>query len=297
MTFKSGFVTVLGKPNVGKSSLINAIIGEKVSIVSPKPQTTRNNILGIYNTENVQIVFTDTPGLHQGGTRLDAFMQKSASSAKRGSDIIVYVLDGTKPIGKQDVAYIKGLKDQSEHLIVVVNKTDETTFEKLYPQLDKLNQLDFVNEIIPTSAIKGNNVDVLVNTIIKLLPEGIPYFDQDQYTNNSLRFMVAEIIREKALWLLQKEIPHGIGVEIVLFEETNKLVNISADIICEKQTHKQIIIGAKGNTLKDIGTRARVDIEKLLGQKVFLKLFVKVRANWRDKAYYVSDLGYKANNE
>ena len=291
MSFKSGFVTVLGKPNVGKSSLINKIVGEKVSIVSPKPQTTRNNILGILNQPELQIVFTDTPGIHSANNKLDSFMQKSVNSAKAGSDVILVVLDGTKIITESDITFIKSLQSSCENIIVVVNKTDATTYDKLYPQLNKLNGLDFVREIIPTSALKGTNIDVLLNAIKRFIPQGEQFYDQDIYTDKTLKFMVAEIIREKALWLLQNEIPHGIGVDIVKFEEGN-IVNIDADIVCEKQTHKQIIIGKGGQTLKNIGTKARVDIEKLLNQKVFLNLFVKVRKNWRDNSYYVNDLGY-----
>ena len=177
MSFKSGFVTVLGKPNVGKSSLINAMVREKVSIVSPKPQTTRNNILGILNDDNYQVIFTDTPGIHKSNNKLDSFMQKSISSAKAGSDVLLAVLDGTKKISDADISFVEGLKGSCENVIVVVNKTDATTFEKLYPQLDKLNTLSFVKEIIPTSAIKGNNIDVLINAIVKLLPEGSKYYD------------------------------------------------------------------------------------------------------------------------
>lgn len=292
MSFKSGFVTVLGRPNVGKSSLVNALIGEKVSIVSPKPQTTRNNILGIYNDTDYQIIFTDTPGLNVARNKLDEYMQKSAKKAKEGSDVIVYVLDGTKKITDYDINQIKGLKNVCDNVFVVVNKTDLTNYEKLYPQLAKLNELSFVKEIIPTSAKKGFNIELLLNKIKFFIPEGPAYFDTDVYTDKSIKFMVAEIIREKALWLLQDEIPHGIGIEILNYED-KKLVTIDADIICEKKSHKQIIIGENGQRLKDIGTRARKDIENLVGKKVFLNLYVKVRENWRDNNFYVTDLGYK----
>lgn len=296
MNFRSGFVTILGKPNVGKSSILNWFLGEKVSIVSPKPQTTRNNILGILTTENFQIVFTDTPGIHASNNKLDAYMQKSVSNAKAGSDVILYVLDGTKAISPADLVAIEQLKTACENIIVVVNKTDATSYERLYPQLGKLNGLSWVKDIIPTSAKDGRNMELLLKTIQKFIPFGEPFYDEDMYTNQTEKFMVSELIREKALWLLQDEIPHGIGVEILKFEEGD-VVGIDADIICEKQTHKQIIIGAKGEMLKSIGTRARIDMEKLLGKKVFLNLFVKVRKDWRNNNYYIQDLGYKPDNE
>ncbi len=296
MNYRSGFVTILGKPNVGKSSILNWFLGEKVSIVSPKPQTTRNNILGILTNEHFQIVFTDTPGIHASNNKLDAYMQKSVSSAKAGSDVILYVLDGTKPIGNADLVAIEQLKSACENIIVVVNKTDATTYERLYPQLGKLNGLSWVKDIIPTSAKDGRNMELLLKTIQKFIPVGEPFYDEDMYTNQTEKFMVSELIREKALWLLQDEIPHGIGVEILKFEEGD-VVSIDADIICEKQTHKQIIIGAKGEMLKDIGTRARLDMEKLLGKKVYLNLFVKVRKDWRNNNYYIHDLGYHSDNE
>lgn len=297
MGFKSGFVTILGKPNVGKSSLINAIINEKVSIVSPKPQTTRNNIIGILNQPDCQIVFTDTPGIHNSNNKLDNYMQKSISYSKAGVDVIVAVLDGTKKISQQDIAFIESLNKNNANIIVVVNKTDATSFEKLYPELNKLNDLEFVKHIIPTSAIKGKNVDVLINKIKEFLPVGEKFYNEDIYTDKTEKFMVSEIIREKTLWLLQEEIPHGIAVEIIKFEETDKVINIDADIVCEKASHKQIIIGAEGSMLKKIGTKSREDIEELVSKKVFLKIFVKVRPNWRNNSFYVSDLGYSDKNE
>lgn len=297
MGFKSGFVTILGKPNVGKSSLLNAIINEKVSIVSPKPQTTRNNIIGILNQPDYQIVFTDTPGIHNGNNKLDNYMQKSVNYSKAGVDVIIAVLDGTKKISEHDIAFIESLNKNQTNIIVVVNKTDATSFERLYPQLNKLNQLHFVKHIIPTSALKGKNINVLIEKIKEFLPEGEKYYDEEIYTDKTEKFMVAETIREKTLWLLQEEIPHGIAVEILKFEETDEIVNIDADIICEKQSHKQIIIGADGAMLKKIGTKSREDIEKFMFKKVFLKIFVKVRTNWRNNSFYISDLGYNDKNE
>ncbi len=294
MSFKSGFITIIGKPNVGKSSLLNEILKEKVSIVSPKPQTTRNNILGILNEPDYQMIFTDTPGINTANTRLDRFMQKSVSSAKAGVDVIVVVIDGSKKINEDDINLIKDQEHTGASVIVVLNKLDLAGYDKLLPQMEKFKDLKFIKEIIPTSAHNGKNVDVLVECIKKLLPEGAPYFDEDMYTDQTIRFMVAEIVREKALRLLNQEVPHGIAVEILSFDESSSnLTKIDADIICERKTHKHIIIGANGENLKKIGTSARLDIEELLGTKVFLNLFVKVRENWRDKENFIKDLGYK----
>lgn len=292
MSFKSGFVTILGKPNVGKSTLINAIVGEKVSIVSPKPQTTRNKILGIYNAPGVQVVFTDTPGIHSSNNKLDEYMKKSIDSAKIGVDILLLVLDGTKPIRNSDIDWINSF-EKVKNVIVVVNKIDDTKFEKLYPELSKLNSLKYVNDIYPVSAKTGKNVDALLKRIIELLPEGVAYYDTESYTDKSIRFMISEIVREKALWLLQDEIPHGIACEVVSYKEDDKKVIIDLDIICERDNHKMIIIGKGGSMLKEIGSRARADIEKLLGKKVFLNIFVKVRTDWRNNELYVESVGYK----
>ena len=291
MDFKSGFVAILGKPNAGKSTLINALVGEKVSIVSPKPQTTRNNIIGILNKPNLQIVFTDTPGIHNGENKLDKYMQKSVNVAKQGVDAVLLCVDGSKKIGDKEINFITSFKG-TENLFLIITKTDLTNFEKLYPTLDKLNKLDFVKDIIPVSSLKGRNIDVLINEISKCLTSNVKYFDDDIYTDKSLRFMVSEIIREKTLWLLQDEIPHGLAVEIDSFTEDDNKVNINATIICEKTSHKQIIIGANGSKIKEIGTKARLEIEKLVLKKVYLSLFVKVKEGWKYKSNYVADFGY-----
>ena len=291
MDFKSGFVAILGKPNAGKSTLINALVGEKVSIVSPKPQTTRNNIIGILNKPNLQIVFTDTPGIHNGNNKLDAYMEKSINQAKQGVDAVLLCVDGSKRIGQREIDFITSFKG-TKNLFLIITKTDLTNFEKLYPTLSELNKLDFVKDIIPVSSLKGRNIDVLVGELEKCLTSDIKYFDDDAYTDKSVRFMISEIIREKTLWLLQDEIPHGLAVEIESYKEDGKKVIIDATIICEKASHKQIIIGANGSKIKEIGTKARQDIESLVDAKVFLSIFVKVKEGWKDKSNYVADLGY-----
>ncbi len=290
MPFKSGFVAILGEPNVGKSTLINTLIKEKVAIVSPKPQTTREKIIGIYDDEESQIIFIDTPGIHTSKNKLDEFMQKSINSAKQGVDVILLVIDGSKAIRRQQLDYIKAYDKQK--VILVVNKIDLSSYEDLYPKLDNFNSLQNIVDIVPISAKKGDNVPLLIEIIKKYLPAGVRYFDDGVYTDKSTRFLVSEIIREKSLLYLQDEIPHGVAVEIVDYTEDDGLTTISADIICEKQSHKQIIIGAEGAMLKKIGTAARKDIEQLVKTKVMLKLFVKVREDWRNNNTYIKDLGY-----
>ena len=287
---KSGFVTVLGKPNAGKSTLINALVGEKVAIVSPKPQTTRNKILGILNIPDYQIVFVDTPGIHNSKNKLDEYMAKNISDAKKSVDLIIIVIDGSKRIRQDDVEFVKKYDNANTNVILVISKIDDSSFDKLYPQLLPFNELKFIKDIIPISVFKNKNLDILLEKIKNYMPEGVPFFDEDVYTDKSVKFLVSELIREKMLWLLHDEIPHGIAVEIISFKEKSKIVNISADIICEKQSHKQIIIGHNGSMIKNIGIKAREEIEKLLDKKVMLELFVKVREDWREDNAYVNSI-------
>lgn len=288
---RSGFVAILGEANVGKSTLLNAILKEKVSIVSPKPQTTRNKILGIYNDNECQIVFIDTPGIHNEKNKLDEYMSKAITTAKNDVDLILYVIDGTKKITERTIdnlnKYTKGAK-----VILVVNKMDDITYSKLYPELVKCNNLENIEDIVPVSAKTSKNLDELVKVIKGYLKEDIKYFDDDVYTDVSIKFLVSEIVREKALWLLQDELPHGIAVEIARFDEDAPVCEIDCDIILEKASHKPIVIGKNGSMLKDIGVRARHDIEKLLDKQVMLKLFVKVKEDWRNSSSSIKSLGY-----
>ncbi len=293
---KSGFVAILGLPNVGKSTLLNAILKEKVSIVSPKPQTTRNKILGILNDEDSQIVFIDTPGIHNSHNKLDEYMNKAISVAKDDVDIILFVIDGTKKIGDNVIDTLNKYTKSSDNVILVVNKIDDTTYEKLYPELSKCNGLEGVKDIVPVSGKRGKNLEELIKVIKTYLKDDVKYFDDDIYTDQSIKFLCGEIIREKALWLLQDELPHGIAIEIAKFCDNDNLCEIDADIIIEKSSHKQIIIGAGGSMLKNIGIKSRQDIEKLVGKKVMLKLFVKVREDWRNKASSVKSLGYNSQD-
>lgn len=289
--FKSGFIAVVGKPNVGKSSLINALVGEKVAITSPKPQTTRNKILGILNDKDYQMIFIDTPGQYNGKNRLAQFMSKSIDEAKKGVDAIMVVLDASK-INKVDYDIIAGFNDYTIPVFVVINKIDLAKYEQLYPNLAKLNSFSFVKEFISVSALKKKNLEQLKEKLKLVLPQGEPLYDTDIYTDKNLRFMVAEIIREKVLLFVQQEIPHFCAVEILKYNEEKNKVLISADIICEKERHKQIIVGAKGEMIKKIGTAARIEIEKLIGKKIFLELFVKVRMGWQGDNIILKDLGY-----
>lgn len=289
---KTGFVAILGQPNVGKSTLLNAILKEKVSIVSPKPQTTRNKILGIYNDEDCQIVFIDTPGIHNSHNKLDEYMSKAINSASRDVDVLLYVLDGSKKFSEKTLEILNEYTQTIKNVVLVVNKVDDTTYEKLYPELSKCNNLSGIKDIVPVSALKGKNINELIKVIKGYLTDSVKYYDDDIYTDQSVKFIVSETIREKALWLLQDEIPHGIAVEIVRFVEGEELCEIDADIIVEKNSHKQIVIGKNGSMLKNIGTKSRRDIEKLVNNHVMLKLFVKVREDWRQKDSVLKSVGY-----
>lgn len=292
--FKSGFVTIIGEPNVGKSTLLNSILKEKVAIVSPKPQTTRNKIIGILNEDDCQVVFIDTPGIHKSKNKLDDYMQESVNNAVQGVDLVLVVLDATRPFKKSELDRVKEYDKDST--ILVINKIDECSKDKLLQKLDVFNELKNIKDIIPLSAKKGINIDVLVEIIKKHLQPGVKYFLNDEFTDKSERFLVSEAIREKILLLMQDEIPHGVAVDIIEYKENKKLYTITADLICERASHKKMLIGKNGEMLKKIGQLSREEIEKIVGTKVMLKLFVKVRENWRNNKTYVSDFGYDNND-
>ena len=275
MAFKSGFVAVIGKPNVGKSSLVNKLVGEKVSITSPKAQTTRNRIFGIKNTKDYQIVFVDTPGVQNTKTKLGEYMTIATEGATVDVDAIIIVLDALR-INQEDIKIISKYQNVKCPIFLVVNKIETTNFEKMYPVLAKLNDFKFVKKFITTSAHRSINIEELENEIVACLPDGPPYYPVNEYTDKSTRFLCSEIIREKALLYLQEEIPHGIAIDIMTFEEGKKVIKINANIITESERHKQIIIGKNGAMIKHIGMQARLDIEKLTGSKVMLDLFVKL---------------------
>ena len=290
--FHSGFVAILGRPNVGKSSLMNRFVGEKVAIVSNHPQTTRSKLLGVATGEDWQIVFVDTPGLHRPRTRLGEYMMKSAADAREGVDAVLVVVDG-QHIGAGDRAVIDDVAQMKCPRFLAVNKTDLVTPEKLMPQLATLNDCGF-DTIVSVSAKRGDNVDDLLRLLVAAMPEGPKYFPDDMITDQPERVMCAEIIREKALNNLRDEIPHGVGVEMLEIKKVSPtLTEIHANLYCERASHKSIIIGKQGAMLGRIGSQARVDIERLLGTKVMLQLWVKVREGWRNRASDLRTLGYE----
>ncbi len=301
---KSGFVGIIGRPNVGKSSLLNYILGEKVAITADKPQTTRNVIRGIYTErqENkdrpgesgqeagMQIVFLDTPGIHKPRTKLGSYMSSVASNTLHEVDLILYLVD--RPMRDGDMI-LEMIKKSGTKAILLINKIDvmgPETFREIYEDYEAAGVFDHIMGI---SALTGKNVDKVMEVIRDYIPEGPMFFPADMVTDHPERFLVSEIIREKALHYLEEEIPHGIAVEIENFVESENLIRISALIYCEKQSHKGIIIGKGGKKLKGIGKSARLEIEALLGAHVFLELYVKVRENWRNSSFAISELGYK----
>lgn len=292
---KSGFVSIIGRPNVGKSTLLNAFINQKLSIVSSKPQTTRSNVIGILNDENYQMIFTDTPGYHKPKHKLGEYMIKSISNGLNEVDVVVFVTNYRKEILNSELEILNKIESKSVPKIFVLNKIDEITHENIIDVLDKYSKIIKFDEYIPVSAMKGKNLDRLLEIILKYLPEGPKYYEDDQTAINNERFFVCEIVREKILKLVRDEIPHGVGVEItsMKYDEKSKKYNIEGNIFCEKDTHKPIIIGKNGEMLKKISTYSRQDIENFLNNKVYIRLWVKVRKNWRDDNNQLKNLGYK----
>ena len=289
--FKSGFVSLVGRPNVGKSTLLNALVGEKVAIISPKPQTTRNQIIGIHNGKHHQVVFVDTPGIHKPRTRLGEYMDKSIQDALQAIDAMVVIADASRA-DPQERETIRTLAQKQVPKFLVLNKIDLVHPQQLLP-LIALYQDDGFDAILPLSAKTGDGVDILMKHILSCLKEGPRYYPEDQWTAQTERQIIAELIREQALYLLQEEIPHGIGIEVLsMKEQSPTLVEIFADIYCERASHKGIIIGKQGSMLGQIGSRARAQIEALLGTQVMLKLWVKVRPGWRNSNNDLKTLGY-----
>ncbi len=289
---KSGFVTLIGRPNVGKSTLMNRLIGQKIAITSHKPQTTRNRIQTVLTTDAGQIVFLDTPGIHQAKNKLGDYMVNTALHTLNEVDVILWLVEPSDFIGAGDKAIIQQLKKTKTPVILVINKIDTVKYNELLPFMDAYRkELNFA-EIVPVSALKGTATQDLIDTIFKYLPYGEAFYDEDTVTDQPMRQIAAELIREKALRLLAEEIPHGIAVSIESMKSKNGICHIEATIICEKDSHKGIIIGKGGEMLKRIGSKARVDIEKMLEQQVNLKLWVKVKKDWRDSDYLLKNFGY-----
>ena len=296
--FQSGFVSLIGRPNVLKSTLMNHLIGEKIAIISNKPQTTRNKITSILTKENFQCIFIDTPGIHKPKHKLGEYMVKSAENALNEIDVVLMLIEPTEKVLEKDKYVLEYLKNVKTPVILVINKIDTIEKQKLLQVIDNYRKEYRFAEVVPISAIKGQNTEELLNVIQKYLPEGPQYFPEDMVTDQPERQIVSEIIREKALHLLQDEIPHGIAVEIMSMKKrTDKnLVDVEATIYCEKESHKGIVIGKQGNMLKKIGSRARTDVERLLGSPIYLQLWVKVKKDWRDSDFLLKNFGYDSRN-
>lgn len=291
---KSGFVSFIGRPNVGKSTLLNSILNKKVVITSNKPQTTRNLIQGIYNEDDTQIVFVDTPGIHKAHNKLGRALNKQAYFTINDVDIIIMVVDITEKVGSGDKFVIDILKNiENKPVFLVINKIDKLPREEILSKIEEYMSLYNFTEVIPVSARKKDNIDRLIKVIKKYLPDNIKYFDSDTVTNSSPEFIISELIREKVLELTDEEVPHSVTCIVDELYEEEKIINIGASIIVDRENLKKIIIGKNGNMIKEIGIRARKDIEEYFGKQVYLDLFVKVIPKWRDKEKFLNMIGYK----
>ena len=294
--YKSGFATLIGRPNVGKSTLMNRLIGQKIAITSNKPQTTRNRIQTVLTLDEGQIVFLDTPGIHKAKNKLGDYMVNVAEHTLNDVDVILWLVEPTNFIGAGERHIIEQLKKTKTPVILVINKTDTVKKDDILAFIDTYRkELDFC-EIVPVSALKGDNTDVLIQCILKYLPYGPAFYDEDTITDQPMRQIVAELIREKALRLLSEEIPHGIAVTVESMKERGSICDIEATIICERDSHKGIIIGKGGEMIKHIGIDARRDLERIFGTQVFLELDVKVKAGWRDDEAQIRRFGYNAED-
>ena len=291
--YKSGFVTLIGRPNVGKSTLMNHLIGQKIAITSNKPQTTRNRIQTVLTTEEGQIVFVDTPGIHKAKNKLGEYMVNVAKKTLNEVDVVLWLVEPTTFIGAGEQHIASQLKKVKTPVVLVINKIDSVKREEVFLAIAAYKDIYDFAEIVPVSARNGNNTDELIQVVMKYLPYGPQFYDEDTVTDQPERQIVAELIREKALHCLQDEIPHGIAVAIDSMKTNKKVMHIDATIICERDSHKGIIIGKQGNMLKKIGSTARFEIEKMLECQVNLKLWVKVKKDWRDSEYLMKNFGYR----
>ena len=294
---KSGFVAIVGRPNVGKSTLLNRIVGQKIAIMSDKAQTTRNKIQGVYTTEEAQLIFIDTPGIHKPKHRLGDFMVETAYSALREVDSVLFMIAADDKRGRGDDFIIERLKNMASPVYLIINKIDKVHPDQLLGIIDDYRQQMDFKEIIPISATEGNNFETLMKTLVSQMPEGPQYFPDDQITDHPEYFIVSELVREKVLLLTRDEVPHSVAVVVDSMKRNeDDKVHIQATIIVERDSQKGIIIGKGGKMLKNIGSKARRDIELLLGDKVYLELWVKVQKDWRDKQTYLTDYGYKTED-
>jgi GTP-binding protein Era len=299
VAFRSGFVSIIGRPNAGKSTLLNALVGEKVAIVTPKPQTTRTRIQGMVNLKPqrgrpaAQIVFIDTPGVHRPDSRLNRKMLQEIHEALESRDLILLIVDAWEKFGESDEHVLSLVKRSGGPVFLLLNKIDKLPKDRLLPLIEQYRGLHEFSEIIPISALKKDGLSLLLEKIVGMLPRGPRYFPEDQYTDQPERFIASEIVREKVLTRTAKELPYSTAVVIDRFEESERLIKIAATIYCERDGQKGILIGKGGQKLKEIGTAARLDLERLLGRKVFLELFVKVKPGWRESAAFVDELDWR----
>ncbi|GEN84353.1 GTPase Era [Sporosarcina luteola] len=293
--FKSGFISIIGRPNVGKSTFLNRVVGQKIAIMSDKPQTTRNKVQGVVTTDESQLIFIDTPGIHKPKHKLGDFMVKSARNTLKEVDVIMFMVNANEPIGGGDRFIIDMLQNTKTPVFLVINKIDLVHPDELLQIITSYTEVYEFAEVVPLSALNGNNVERLMETLTKYLPEGPKYYPDDQVTDHPERFIISELIREKVLHLTREEIPHSVAVVIEKIErdETRELVDVSATIVVDRDSQKGIVIGKKGALLKEIGTKARHDIEMLLGSKVFLELWVKVQKDWRNKPGQLREFGFR----
>ena len=289
---RSGFVSIIGRPNVGKSTLLNAIIDTKVAITSNKAQTTRNIIQGIYNEDDTQIVFVDTPGIHKPVNKLGKLLNKQSYSLTKDVDAILLVVDAKDGLGKGDKYIINSLEKNSVPVILVLNKIDRLTNAELMKRINEYKDLFAFADIVPVSALKKDNISRLIKVVKEYLTDNVKYFEDDIYTSSSVKFMVSEIVREKLLDVTAEEIPHSITCYTTRFEDKESIIHINVDIIVDRDSVKKIVIGKKGDRLKEVGSKARIEIEHLVGKQVYLDLFVKTVKNWKDKEKYLSELGF-----
>ncbi|WP_242222912.1 GTPase Era [Bacillus cereus group sp. BfR-BA-01380] len=292
--FKSGFVSIIGRPNVGKSTFLNRIIGQKIAIMSDKPQTTRNKIQGVYTENDAQVVFIDTPGIHKPKHKLGDFMVKMAQTTIKEVDIVLFMVNAEEGFGRGEEFIIEKLQETKQPVFLVINKIDQVHPEELLGLIDRYRTLYNFAEIVPISALQGNNIDALIGAIKKYLPEGPQYYPENQVTDHPERFIIAELIREKVLHLTREEVPHSVAVVIdAIQKREGGAIYVNATIIVERPSQKGIVIGKQGKMLKEIGKRARFDVESLLGSRVFLELWVKVQKDWRNKMSQLRDLGFR----
>lgn len=289
---KSGFVSLVGRPNVGKSTLLNQIIGKKVAITSNKPQTTRNMIQGIYNEEDTQIVFVDTPGIHKPSHKLGKYLNRQAYYSIDDVDIILFLVDASEALGGGDKYIIEKLKETDKPVILVLNKIDRLTKDALLEKINDYKDLYPFREIVPVSALKNNNTDTLISVLKNYLPDSVAYYEPNQITNKPLTFTIAEIVREKVFELTEQEVPHSLTCVVEAIEKGKESYHIHVAIIVDRDSLKKIVIGSHGSKIKEIGIRARKELETLLGKKVYLETYVKTIPKWRDKEKYLTEFGF-----